>query len=166
MIALDTNLLVRLVMNDDKKQTAASLRLLQSEERVVLLNTVLLETVWVLQSVYGASRDDVLKALQRILSIARPETTTVPQALEWFRDGMDIADALHLATATAALQLRPRLRKIGEGKKGLCCSQTDLTECNAKNCTLTRDSDSFHSLRIATTGGTFAAYRAGPHTAS
>jgi hypothetical protein len=45
MIALDTNVLVRLVMNDDKKQTAASLRLLQSEERVVLLNTVLLETV-------------------------------------------------------------------------------------------------------------------------
>jgi predicted nucleic-acid-binding protein len=102
MIALDTNVLVRLVMNDDKKQTAASLRLLQSEERVVLLNTVLLETVWVLQSVYNASRDEVLKALQRILSIARPETPTVPQALEWFRDGMDIADALHLATATAA----------------------------------------------------------------
>jgi predicted nucleic-acid-binding protein len=102
MIALDTNVLIRLVMNDDKKQTAASLRLLQGEERVVLLNTVLLETVWVLQSVYDASRDDVLKALQHILSIAKPETPTVPQALEWFRDGMDIADALHLATAAAA----------------------------------------------------------------
>jgi predicted nucleic acid-binding protein len=58
--------------------------------------------VWVLQSVYDASRNDVLNALERILSIARPETTTVPQALEWFRDGMDIADALHLATATSA----------------------------------------------------------------
>jgi predicted nucleic-acid-binding protein len=102
MIALDTNVLVRLVMNDDKRQTAASLRLLRGDERVVLLNTVLLETVWVLQSVYDASRDDVLKAMERILSIAKPETTTVPQALEWFRDGMDIADALHLATATAA----------------------------------------------------------------
>jgi hypothetical protein len=42
-----------------------------------------------------------LKAMERILAIANPETTTLPQALEWFRDGMDIADALHLATATA-----------------------------------------------------------------
>ncbi len=102
MIAMDTNVLVRLIMNDDMKQTAASLRALQGEERVLLLNTVLQETVWVLQSVYDASRDDVLKALDHILSIAKPETAMVAQALEWFRDGMDIADALHLATATAA----------------------------------------------------------------
>lgn len=102
MIALDTNVLVRLVMNDDKKQTAATLRALQGEERVLLLNTVVQETVWVLQSVYGASREEVLEALERILSIATPETPMVSQALEWFRDGMDFADALHLATATAA----------------------------------------------------------------
>lgn len=102
MIALDTNVIIRLVMNDDKKQTAASLRALEGEERVLLLNTVLQETVWVLQSVYDASREDVLEALQRILSIAMPETPMVSQALEWFRDGMDFADAVHLATATAA----------------------------------------------------------------
>jgi len=102
MIALDTNVIIRLVMNDDRKQTAASLRALQGEEKVLLLNTVLQETVLVLESVYDASRKDVLDALERILSIATPETPMVPQALEWFRDGMDIADALHLATATAA----------------------------------------------------------------
>jgi predicted nucleic-acid-binding protein len=101
MIALDTNVIIRLVMNDDKRQTAASLRALRGEEQVLLLNTVLQETVWVLQSVYAASRDDVLEALERILSIAKPETPMVSQALEWFRDGMDFADALHLATATA-----------------------------------------------------------------
>jgi len=102
MIALDTNVLVRLVMNDDKKQTAASLRAVQGDEPVLLLNTVLQETVWVLQSVYGANREDVLEAVERILSIATPETPMMPQALEWFRDGMDFADAVHLATATAA----------------------------------------------------------------
>lgn len=102
MIALDTNVLVRLVINDDKRQTAASLRTLRGEEQVLLLNTALQETVWVLQSVYDASRDDVLEALERILSIAKPQTLMVSQALEWFRDGMDFADALHLATATAA----------------------------------------------------------------
>lgn len=102
MIALDTNVLIRLVLNDDKRQTAAGLRALQGEKRVLLLNTVLQETVWVLESVYAASRDDVLTALRRILSIATPESPMVPQALEWFGDGMDIADALHLATATTA----------------------------------------------------------------
>ncbi len=102
MIALDTNVLVRLLMNDDPKQTAASLRVLNGAERVLLLDTVLLETVWVLQSIYEASREDVLEALQRILSIATPQTRMATLALEWFRDGMDFADALHLATATAA----------------------------------------------------------------
>lgn len=102
MIALDTNVLVRLLMNDDPKQTAASLRVLNGEERVLLLDTVLLETVWVLQSVYEASREEVLEALQRIVSVATPQTRMVSQALDWFREGMDFADALHLATATAA----------------------------------------------------------------
>ncbi len=102
MRALDTNVLIRLIINDDRKQTAASLRAVQGEERILLLNTVLQEAVWVLQSVYGASREDVLHALERILSIATPETPMVSQTVEWFRDGMDIADALHLAAATAA----------------------------------------------------------------
>lgn len=102
MIALDTNVLVRLLMNDAPKQTAASLRVLDGGERVLLLDTVLLETVWVLQSVYEASREDVLEALQRILSIATPQSRMASQALDWFREGMDFADALHLATATAA----------------------------------------------------------------
>lgn len=102
MIALDTNVLVRLFMNDDPEQTAASLRVLNGVERVLLLDTVLLETVWVLQSIYAASREDAFEALQRLLAIATPQTRVASQALEWFRDGMDFADALHLATATAA----------------------------------------------------------------
>lgn len=102
MITLDTNVLVRLLVNDDKKQTAASLRALRGEDDVLLLNTVFQETVWVLQSVYKAGRDDVLEAARRILSIARPENPMVPRALEWFGEGMDFADALHLATASAA----------------------------------------------------------------
>lgn len=102
MIALDTNVLVRLVMADDKAQNAASLRALQGEERVLLLNTVLQETVWVLQSVYDASSEDVANAMERTLSIAEPESPMVLQALKWFREGMDIADALHLATAASA----------------------------------------------------------------
>ncbi|MDR2153504.1 MAG: type II toxin-antitoxin system VapC family toxin [Burkholderiaceae bacterium] len=102
MITLDTNLLVRLVMNDDKPQVAAGLRVLRRADRVLLLNTVLQETVWVLQSVYDASREDVLNALRHILSIATPENPAVARALEWFGDGMDFADALHLAAASAA----------------------------------------------------------------
>ncbi len=101
MIALDTNVLVRLLMNDDKRQTAASLRTLEREQDVLLLNTVLLETVWVLQSVYAAGRAEILDAARRILSVATPESPTVSRALEWFGDGMDFADALHLATASS-----------------------------------------------------------------
>jgi predicted nucleic-acid-binding protein len=102
MIALDTNLLVRVITNDNKRQVAASLRVLQQHNQVLLLNTVLLETVWVLQAVYDASREDVVNALNRLLAIAIPETPMVVQAVQWFSEGMDFADVLHLATASEA----------------------------------------------------------------
>jgi predicted nucleic-acid-binding protein len=102
LIALDTNVLVRLIMNDDKAQASVSLRALQSADKVLLLNTVLQETVWVLQAVYKASREDVVNALERVLTIATPEFPWSLKALEWWREGMDIADALHLAGAAAA----------------------------------------------------------------
>jgi predicted nucleic-acid-binding protein len=103
MIAVDTNLLVRVVMGDDEAQTAASLRVLQGDEPVLLLNSVLLETAWALKSVYGIPPGEIADVLQDILRIPTvvPESSDTCAAVAWYRDGMDFADALHLAGATA-----------------------------------------------------------------
>lgn len=102
MIAIDTNVLVRLLTRDSSAQAAAAERAIQAQDDILLLTSVLLETEWVLRSVYNVSRDDVAAALERLLDITTPETPMVRQALRWFADGMDWGDALHLAHASAA----------------------------------------------------------------
>ena len=96
MIAVDTNVLVRLLVGDVAAQENAALRAVQAADGVLLL-----ETVWVLQSVYGAGRQEVCDSLQHVLTLGTPQTAMAPHALQWFAEGMDFADALHLAGAAA-----------------------------------------------------------------
>jgi len=70
MKALDTNILVRFLVNDDKKMGAAARRLLESAhdqgDHFLVTAPVLLELLWVLKSVYGLPRADVLEALEAL----------------------------------------------------------------------------------------------------
>ena len=52
MIAIDTNLLVRLLTNDEPQQAARAIQLFKSGAEIFIGKTVLLETAWVLRSVY------------------------------------------------------------------------------------------------------------------
>ena len=99
MKAIDTNLVVRLLLGDDPVQTRVAEVLLQ-EGDVVITPTVLLEVMWVLESRYGASEGELRSALEHLarhpaVSIGAPE-----QAAEFFRlwdAGLDAQDAAHLA---------------------------------------------------------------------
>lgn len=101
MIALDTNALVRLAVNDSPAERDAVAELVQIH-RVLLLTTVLLETEWVLRSRYGYQPQQVADYFDWLVGL---ESCTleggdrVLAALEWLRKGLDFADALHLATA-------------------------------------------------------------------
>ncbi len=68
MIALDTNVIVRFLVRDDLKQAdAVYRRFKQAEtvrERLFVPLAVILETIWVLESAYDKSRDEVLDSLQ------------------------------------------------------------------------------------------------------
>jgi predicted nucleic-acid-binding protein len=72
MIAVDTNVLVRLVVKDDPDQFALAERLVreaaESGEPCLVSDPVLCELEWVLESSYGASRSDVLAAMQNLLA--------------------------------------------------------------------------------------------------
>lgn len=99
MLAVDTNVLVRLLSNDDSKQGLVVLRLLRKES-VWIAKTVLLETEWVLRSAYTFNPGQIQEALTWLLglpNVSVEDSAAVAQALRWMAEGLDFADALHLA---------------------------------------------------------------------
>ena len=65
MIAVDTNVLVRLLTGDQ----AAAARSLFMSESIWIAKTVLLETDWVLRSLYRSEASAVHDALTRVLGL-------------------------------------------------------------------------------------------------
>ena len=104
MIAIDTNVLVRLVVADDPRQARRARKLVEKNE-VVVATTVLLEAEWVLRSAYGFDRAQIAGAFRRFLGlpqVAPDAPAAVAQALDAYDAGLDFADALHLAATPLA----------------------------------------------------------------
>ena len=104
MLAVDTNVLVRFLTGDDPGQAARSLALFRDHE-IWVAKTVLLETEWVLRSLYGFGGDRIVAALQGLVGLEKvrvEDARAVQRALSWFADGLDFADALHLASIQQA----------------------------------------------------------------
>lgn len=105
MTAVDTNVLVRLITNDDRTRAARAAKFLREQERVFIAKTVLLESEWVLRSAYRVGPKAIASALRDILNVVNVEIedeAAVNQALEWYEQGMDFADSLHVASAGPA----------------------------------------------------------------
>ncbi len=102
MIGLDTNVLVRLVIDDDAEQAAlarSSVRdAVASGQRCFVNRIALVEFVWVLESVFRLDRHGICDLLDAILgnddlSVEDPEM--VQDALNRYRaSAADFADAL------------------------------------------------------------------------
>ena len=98
MLAVDTNVVVRLLVNDDARQGAAARRLFESDE-IWIGVTVLLETAWVLESVYALSSAETVKALRGLLGLPNvrvEDSGAVAAALDAAGRGLELADALQL----------------------------------------------------------------------
>jgi predicted nucleic acid-binding protein len=103
MLAIDTNLIVRYLVGDAPAQAARARKLIDGND-VFVSTTVMLETEWVLRSVYGFSAAQCAKALADFAGLPRvtlEDTAAVAKALGWMRQGLDFADGLHLAKAEA-----------------------------------------------------------------
>ena len=104
MIAVDTNILVRLLANDDPVQSARAAQLFASED-VFVAKSVMLETEWVLRFTYALSRATIAAALGKLLSadsVTIEGSTAVRSAVDCYAAGMDFADALHLFSSAGA----------------------------------------------------------------
>jgi predicted nucleic-acid-binding protein len=67
-ITVDTNILIRAVVGDDKKQAAAAVRLMKEAELIAVALPCLCEFVWVLRRVYGFGQTDISAALNALLN--------------------------------------------------------------------------------------------------
>jgi predicted nucleic-acid-binding protein len=100
MIALDTNVLVRYLVEDDARQTALAAALIakavKRDERLYVADIVVCETVWVLRISYQVSRAEIARTLRQLFRARHLEFRAVDQlvrALDQYESGTgDFAD--------------------------------------------------------------------------
>jgi predicted nucleic-acid-binding protein len=107
MEAADTNVLVRLLAKDDPVQVAVAERFIRDEGPVWVSHLVLVETLWVLESVFDLPKERIVRAVATLLDnsdLRLQDELAVARALDLFRMGgkVDFTDCLILETARGA----------------------------------------------------------------
>lgn len=105
--AIDTNIVVRLFVDDGSKEVPIARKVFEREEIEIPL-TVILEFEWVLRSVYKFEAGAICDALEALLGL--PNVTIqrdhlVDDALDAFRKGVPFADAVHLLSVESSDEL-------------------------------------------------------------
>lgn len=104
MIAVDTNLLIRLLTKDDPGEARRAANVIKSDD-IFIPRTVMLETEWVLRHAYGIEKANIIKGFQKLLglrNVSVEDPDIVNQAISWYEYNLDFADALHLASSKIA----------------------------------------------------------------
>jgi predicted nucleic-acid-binding protein len=99
MIAVDTNIIVRLLTQDDAEQYQKAHRLFASNE-IFIADSVILECEWVLRFAYQFESPQINTALTKLFGLPNvhvTHTALLAQTLAWHSQGLDFADAFHLA---------------------------------------------------------------------
>ena len=109
MIALDTNVLVRFLVDDDVDQAKIAGILIDQLTDAApgfIGREVLVELVWVLERAYGYERTDIAAAFDGLLSATElliEDADDIGLALELYRnDGFGFADLMIVAAARRA----------------------------------------------------------------
>jgi predicted nucleic-acid-binding protein len=101
MIAIDTNIVVRLLTRDNEYQYQKAYKLF-NEHAVFIADTVILETEWVLRFAYNFDNQDIANALVKLFGLPNVHINhpaLLAQTHAWHRQGLDFADAFHLANS-------------------------------------------------------------------
>ena len=127
MIGIDTNVLIRYIVQDDPRQARAATRLIEgqcsAETPGFIGHIVLCELVWVLMSAYRYPKADVLRVLEQILRVAQlrvEDPQILWRTLEDFRvHKADFSDhligRLHLAKGCERTVTFDRAAAVAEG---------------------------------------------------
>ena len=121
MIAVDTNVLLRRLLNDDVAQAAKARRLFESTESVLVTDVVLAETIWTLTGKrYAADREEIAAVVMGLLeerNVVFESRQAIWSALNDYLDAQpvrtasgirmaDMADALVVSKARITAQRR------------------------------------------------------------
>lgn len=127
MIAVDTNILVRFLTQDDQEQFERSYQLIQTQQ-IFIPDTVILETEWVLRFVYKFKPPEICQAFRNLFGLPNVHLSNeglIAKVLEWHENGLDFGDALHLSQSqncSAIYTFDEKFIRRGEG----------LTQCEIK----------------------------------
>jgi predicted nucleic-acid-binding protein len=114
VISLDTNIVVRFLVQDDDLQYRKAEKLFSTAD-VMITATVLLETEWVLSNSYHFNKAETALTFVTLRSLpnvhfADPEVCLT--AIDWHAEGMDFADALHVASSSDVASFATFDRKL------------------------------------------------------
>lgn len=121
MIALDTNVIVRIVTADDPDQVRAAKAVFEAGDLWVC-KTVLLETEWVLRYSYELDRPAIQEVFRKLLGYPQlqvEDRNAVLWALPLYEQGLDFADALHLASSGDADRFVTFDKPLAKATRGL-----------------------------------------------
>ena len=125
MIGLDTNVLVRYIMQDDIKQSPLATRIVESltaESPGFVPLVAIVELAWVLSSAYELSRSQLTEAFEALLRTKKlviERGATVWKGLRLLqRSGKDFADCLIACSAEAAGCAKTMTFDRGAAKNG------------------------------------------------
>ena len=99
MAALDTNVVIRLIVGDDARQARAAEKLVAAEP-CTIAPSVLMECEWVLRGSYGLDAPLIAGSFRDLLALPNIDALDpllTRQALQGYEAGLDFADALHAA---------------------------------------------------------------------
>jgi predicted nucleic-acid-binding protein len=110
MIALDTNVVVRFLVEDDPKHGERASALIRTAiaagDRLFVAQVVVCELVWVLESAYALARAEIVPVLRGLIAAEHLELETadaIRRAVDAYANGRgDLADYLIREQAQAA----------------------------------------------------------------
>jgi len=120
MTGVDTNIVVRLLTGDDPTQ-AEKARTIFKKQLVFIPETVILETEWVLCHAYNFTPSEIHKAFTRLCGLPNvrlADPRRMLTVLQWYADGVDFADALHLAQSQSCREFVSFDRKLVQKASG------------------------------------------------
>lgn len=86
MIAIDTNVLLRYLLNDDKAQSPKAYRLITGASSVLITDVVLAETIWTLTGKrYKLGKSDIIRVINALFAdsnIVFEDSQTIWRALQ------------------------------------------------------------------------------------
>src|SRR5438046_5532639 len=103
MIAVDTNLLLRRLLDDNATQAAKARRLFETQESVLVTDVVLAETIWTLTGKrYRAGKEELAKVVMGLLeerNVVFESRQAVWSALNDYLDALPVKTASGLGSA-------------------------------------------------------------------